>query len=154
MSKTKKLTSFQYSLEVPIEYAYKGDMQEGTFITVKAPTSKHMDDCADLKQAFFQSLPTDKDGAAEADDATSDTKDKLTGEAIMTLISMSPKVKLKDVLHTAKRLFTSGLAKIEGEEKLTTKLIDDMDQDDLEAMTGEFLLNFTLASALKKLNLT
>ena len=69
----------------------------------------------------------------------------------MSLITMSTGVELGSVLLTARELFTSGLAMVEGEVKLTKPIMDEMSQDDLEAMTGEYLANFTLASALQKM---
>ena len=137
-----------YTLETPLKYAYRGEPMDGEFITLKAPTSRNMAECAALKQAFFRALP--QDGAVEAD--TTDTGDaEITGEGVMTLITMSKDVELASVLVTGRELLTSGVALIEGEEKLTKPLLDNISQDDLEGMLGEYLANFILASALQRL---
>lgn len=141
------VTDFNYELTTPVEYAFKGNMEAGTFIQLNAPTSKVITQCAKLKQAFFRALPKNQapveaDGPKDGD---------VTGEEIMTIITMSPDVELSDVLFAARDLFTSGLALVEGEVKLTRPLMDAVSQDDLEGMTGEYLANFILASALRKM---
>lgn len=136
-----------FTLSQPIEYAKGGELEVGTFVTIMPPTSKNMTECAALKQAFFRALP--KDGQVEAESDGDDAE--LTGDAIMTLITMSKEVELGSVLLTAKELLTSGVAMVEGEEKLTKPLFDKLSQDDVEALTGEYLVNFILASALQRL---
>lgn len=142
-----------YQLEQPLPYAKAGAMIDGSFIALTAPTSKNMSECAFLKQAFFRALPktTTAERAASAGDADGD---EITGAGVITLITMSKDVDLAGVLITAKELFTSGVAMVEGEVKLTKPLLDTMMQDDLEAMTGEYMANFILASALRKLKTT
>ena len=141
-------TEFDYELETKFSYAYKGDMQEASFIRLKAPSSKNISQCADLKQAFMRALPTD--GKVE-EGKDSKGLDDLDGESIMMLISMSKDVSLKSVLISARELFSSGLAFVDGETKVTKPILDDMSQDDLENMLGEYYLNFILASWLRKM---
>jgi hypothetical protein len=139
----------RYELSTPVPYANKGEEVEGTFVTITAPTSRNLTDMAYLKQAFFRSLPTD--GAVDVDvEEDSNPEGKLTGEAIMTLITMSGEVDLGKVLLTGKELLTSGIALVEGETKLTKPLADKLSMDDLSNMVGEFMANFILASVLQK----
>ena len=139
-----------FNLTTPISYAYKGEMQEGGFITLNAPTSKNMKECAELKQAFFRALPKNQ-GAVQAEPTKDEEDAELTGDAIMGLISMSDNVELSVVLATARELFSSGLAMVEGETKVTKPILDSLTLDDLECMVGEYLAVFILASALKKM---
>lgn len=148
---SKKLTEFNFELEVPIKYAYEGEMVDGTFITLKAPSSKNMLECSVLKQAFFRALPTDTDSTQNSSDDDGEKAD-LTGDAIMTLIMMSQNVELATIIATARDLFSSGVALLEGETKVTKPILDDIDPDDLERMIGDYLVNFILASSLKRLN--
>jgi len=136
------------TLTQPIEYAKGGELEAGTFVTLAAPTSRNMTECATLKQAFFRALP--KTGEVEAEDSGQGDA-VINGEAIMTLITMSKDVELGSVLLTAKELLTSGVALVEGEEKLTKPLFDKLSQDDMELLVGEYLANFILASALQRL---
>lgn len=141
-----------FELEEPIEYAFKGEPVVGTFITLKAPTSKNMTECATLKQAFFRAMTTIPKSNRESAVEDGEGKDTIDGAAIMSIITMSSSVELAQVLAVACTLFTSGVALIDGEVSMTKPLVDKMSQDDLERMTGFYLENFILASALRKLN--
>jgi hypothetical protein len=142
-------TEFNYELESPIEYASKGEQHEAGFITLQAPTSRNLTECAQLKQAFFRALP--KTPANTEVELPEEGDAELDGPGVMLLIAMSTEVELATVLCIARELFSSGLAQVDGEEKLTKTLLDKMSQDDLENMTGAYLANFILASALQKL---
>ena len=142
------MAAITYTLQAPVQYAHKGELVTGTFVELAPPTSRNMNECAQLKQAFFRALP--KTGAVDVD--AEEGKDaELTGDAIMTLITMSPDVELASVLVTGRELLTSGVALVEGEEKLTKPILDSMSADDLEGMIGEYMVNFILASALRRM---
>lgn len=153
MTDTKKIISeITFTLDTPIEYATKGNVEHGSFITLKAPTSRQMSECADLKQSFLRALP--KDGGVEVSSSKSEDKttlDDLDGETIMMMISMSQEVQLKTVLLIARELFCSGIAFLDGEIKMTKPLLDSMVPDEFESMVGEYLRNFILASWLEKM---
>ncbi len=141
-----------YDLKTKISYSNKGNQEEGSFIQLSPPTGKNIKECAFLKQAFFQALP--KADAVTIESVTEKEEnidDVMTGEAVMMIISGSKDVLLSAVLAHARELFASGVAMIEGEVKLTKDLIDRMDLQDLEGMTGEYLSNFMLASSLNSL---
>ena len=148
--KTEKMEEFQFDLDTPFNYAYKGDEQAAEFITLKAPTSRNRSTQAKLKQAFFRALPKDESSRDEIkEESSQDSSDELTGAQIMTLIAMSKDVELGEVIIIATEIFTSGVALVEGEEKLTRTLLDLMGYDDLERMTGEYMANFIVASLFK-----
>ena len=147
MSTKDSSRPIEYELKDGLEYAKGGEMVEASFVTLHPPSAKHLTECADLKQAFFRSLPDD-DGR-ELD--KSKDLPELDGDAIMTMIAMSRNVELKVVLLTAKQLFKNGVAFLEGEQKMTTPLLEAMSLDDLQSMTGCYMVNFILASSLKKM---
>jgi len=142
-----KAAELLYELDIEFEYAHKGDLRKAEFITLYPPTSRNMSEVAALKQAFFRSLPQD-DESGEKEEAETEIK----GSQVMALISMSVNVELSTVLLTARELFSAkGIADVDGEEKLTKPLIDAMDPNDFYTMTGEYIANFIIASALRKL---
>jgi hypothetical protein len=149
------MESHIYTLKHPIKYANKGDHVEASFIELKAPTTKNLKECGFLKQAFFQTINSSSKGATitEADiEVAKEQKDEnFSGAEIMMLLSGSSEIKFSAVLATAKELFTSGVAQIDGEEKLTKPISDIMSLEDFEDMTGEYLANFILASSLKSM---
>lgn len=143
MAKERRISEFDYELDHPFQYSHKGDQSEASFVRLVAPTSKHSKECAVLKQAFFVAIPKDAKG--------DDQKDvKVTGEDVLSMIAASKDVDLGEVYAVARKLFTTGVAFVDGEEKLTTHLVDRMDQSDFECMLGEYLVNFTLASTLRQ----
>ncbi len=142
-------TEFDFELTKKFKYSYKGDYVDASFITLKAPCSKDIKNCAPLKQAFYQALRQQ----ASTQESREETENaEIDGDAIMMLMNMSNDVDMGKVLLHAKELFSSGVAVVEGETKLTKPLIDLMSIDDFESMTGSYLSNFILASALSKLN--
>lgn len=142
---------FSFELTEKFNYGHKGDSVEAQMITFFAPNSKTLTLCADLKQYFFQAMPdSSPDKKTEISEST---EVEIDGSGIMMMISGSSKVKLSSVLLTARELFSNKeIALVDGEEKLTQPLLDKISNDDLEDMTGEYMANFILASALRKMN--
>lgn len=152
----KKQIEFELSDEDKFEYGKKGNLATATFITLSVPTSANMNECALLKQAFFHAIRdqakltgSDRGSEAEDDEDEDDDDSTLDGETIMKIIIVSD-VELITVLIAAKILFTSGIAMVDGETKLTVPLIEKLPMDTLERMTGEYMANFILASELQK----
>lgn len=152
--KEERISEFDYELSKPITYGDKsGTAQEATFIKFKAPSSKQIDLCSDLKQYFFQAIRENEEGSRGKDNSDEDKKTKLTGSDVIGLMSMSTRVKLRTVVLTAQQLFkVKGIALVDGEVSLNTHMMSEMDIDEMHDMIGEYLVNFTLASVLKKLN--
>jgi hypothetical protein len=143
---------FDFELKKPFKYGKKGLEVEAQFITLLPHSSRHMSYCADLKQAVFQALPKpDPDAVVEDDEEKEDSRG-LTGLELLLMIYKSD-VSLKQVLLTAAELFTikPSVALIDGEQKLTKPLIDVMDPDEFEQMTGEYICRFIVASAFASL---
>lgn len=136
----------EFPLTTNFTYATRGgETTEARFIQLTAPTSKNSRECAALKQAFFRSVPDSTDSDPDPDSVD------LSGHDVIMTIAMSPDVDLPDVIDVGRKLFSSGVAKVDGEVKLTNHLIDRMSQDDLEAMLGEYMVGFTLASSLARM---
>lgn len=150
---------FQYDLKHPFEYYHGGDIHEAQFILLSAPTSRHSDECSVLRQAFGRATATIADlaGDSSRDSADGDEKETaeektITGSDVISMLAMSSGVNLAKVMSTGIKLFTtkspSVVAKVDGEIALNKELIGRMMLEDLEAMLGEYLVNFTLASTL------
>ncbi len=139
-----------YELKAGFTYGDKdGNQQTASFIELAAPTSRNMTECAELKQSFYRALPDDKDATDE--DREGKEIGDIKGADVIGLILRSKDVKLITVLLHAKALFTSGIAKVDGETKMTKPLCDKMNNEDFEDMVGEYLVNFILASMLQKM---
>jgi hypothetical protein len=151
MADEKLVTEFDYALKAPFTYAFNGDDTEATFITLTAPTPKHARECAELKQGFFvaqRSLPDVSDDIELSEAAKEKKETGLNGDDVLVILAGCKDVDYPRLLEVARKLFTSGIAQVDGETKLTSPLVDKMSLDDFESMTGAFLANFTLASML------
>ncbi len=142
------LTKFEHELITQFDVMIAGQLEPAITIILNAPSSKNLIECSMLKQAFFRSLP-DSD---KVDVDTDATIEDMAGEDIILLLSMSKVVELSDVLIVAKKLFSApGIGIINKDTKLSSAIIDQISINDLEIMLGEYLVNFILASALKRM---
>ncbi len=142
------LKEITYELKQPFGYAHKGNLVEASFLTLSAPTSRNIAECAALKQAFFRALPKESSGSQPQGPQA-----EPRGEDITAMLAASPDVDYASVLLTMRELLPH-IAKIDGEERMTKPLVDSMSPDDLEAVAGVYLLNFILASLLRSQNAT
>ncbi len=140
-------TEFQFELNTPVKYHSGGEEVDGNFITLTAPSKKQMKNNIALKEAFFKAV------SAQETQTSSESKiseqPELTGVDVIDMMYISG-VPMHSVLLSATELFKSGVAKIDGTVSLTQPILDEINQDDLEAMTGDYMVNFTLASFLKR----
>ena len=147
--KDERKTDHDYYLLVPLSYSSDGSQYDGTFIRLFDPSAKVSKECSALKQAFLRAVP--KEASKNAASTPEDSAMSLTGSDVIEILAMSIDVDLPDVLEIGRRLFLApGIAKVEGETKLTNTLLGRLDQEDFENMLGEYLVNFTLASALSR----
>lgn len=142
-------TEFRFVLARTFQYSKDGEQVNAKFISLQAPTSKCMRECAALKQAFFRAMGDQQDTVTAV---KTDKEIDIKKEDILFMISMSKTVDLPDLLDTAKQLFLlPDIALVDGEHKLKNTLIERMSVDDFQNMFGEYMVNFILASSLKLL---
>ena len=60
------------------------------------------------------------------------------------MISMSTVVDYGKLLDTMADLFVTGVAKVDGDVKITKHMLDSISQEDFENIAGEYYANFTL----------
>jgi len=129
-------------------YAFKGEEQNATFITLLPPTFKQIDKIAPLKQAFVCAInEISQDVQQSADDVEESADDSITGPQILVLLYRSTCDMTKVFLH-AKDLFNSGAALVDGETKLTIPLMEKMSVPDFEKLVGDYLANFIAPSLM------
>lgn len=139
------------TLETPIEYKPEdsGEVEKAYEVTIYAPSSKQLKNTVYLKQCFFRALNSVSDTDAKEKDVD---KDKIIEASdVMALLYMSD-IDMHKFMLSARELFQAGVAKIDGKRDFTVPLLDKLSPDDLETLAGEYLINFILASALKKIN--
>lgn len=136
-----------YTLINPIEYAWKGEKTEGSFITLTAPTFKMITKAAPIKQAFMSAITEfQKNVSVEADPSSSDGSN-VTAKQIMQIL-YSSSINVNSLFLNAQELFKSGLAMLDGQQSLTVPLMEKMSVDDFEGLLGEYIANFILPSLI------
>jgi hypothetical protein len=139
---------FDYQLKKPFEYSKDGQFYPAAFLRLTAPTSKNATEGAILKQAFMRASLAATYGRGN-DDAPDKPAKQPTGREIIAVLAMSQAVELAEVLKAAQRLFTSGVAMVDGETKLTLPLYEKMALADVEEALGDYLVNFIISSELE-----
>ena len=147
----ERITEFDAHLVAPLTYAFEGSNHQASFIRFFAPSSKVSRECAALKQAFMRAVPTPTAAQVEAARMKEGKQELPTGPEIVAVMMASTDVDYPDVLDVARKLFLSpGIAKVDGEVKLTRNLLDQVDGNDFEEMLGVYMANFTMPSVLSK----
>lgn len=136
-------------LSKPLSYAHKGNMQEGTFVELKAPTFKQLENFLPVKQAFISAVTSiDSSKTMEDDNAADKEEDvKITGAQALAVMMQSSCDMTKIYLYCAE-LFKSGAALLDGEQKLTVSLIEAMDLADFDKLVGDYIANFIATSLM------
>ena len=139
-----------HELVKPFSYTPKnsGEPVDAQFITLLELSVRNLTACATLKQAFMRVLAaanSDED-AVELDEDKPD--DVPMENRVINALYTSDAVDMNVVLLSAKELFRE-VALVDGEKKITAPMLDAMSMDDIEQMTGKYMVNFILASVLK-----
>lgn len=143
-------------LESPITYqdTQKGDC-EATFISMKAPSVSHLAYIAPIRQAFSTALVHVQQQNLKVDENEKDDEDEdqeMSPASVMMMIESSP-VKMEKVIDDFKKLILkTKLFQLDGEQKFTEGLLEKLSVDDFYNLMGTYLVNFIIASLLKKMN--
>lgn len=146
-------------LKNPVEYDFKGEKVEATFVSILSPSTKHIHLTSILKQAFQASAINmsrqRKESGIIVEEKESDNDESLTASDVISMIySGGKEINIKEFMLTGIELVTCGLVLIEGEQKLTKPICEKLSQEDYEEILGTILVNFIIASLLdtKKAN--
>jgi hypothetical protein len=151
MSDTVK-TSTEVIIDTPVPYAgEEGKQIQCTCIHLYAPSAKQLENVTPMKQLFFQAVGSLKDDDKAKDKPPSQEKVEMSASDVMSMMFMS-EVDMTKFMNHAKALFISGMIKLDGKKDFNEGLIEKLSADDFEKVVGEYLVNFIIASALKKLN--
>ena len=136
-------------LSKPLSYARKGNTEEGSFVELIAPTYKQLENFLPVKQAFISAVTSIDDSKVKEKEEDKEDKDKevITGAQALAVMMQSSCDMVKIYLYCAE-LFKSGAALLDGEQKLTVKLIEDMDLADFDKLVGEYVANFIAISLM------
>lgn len=141
-------------LENPIEYSLKGNVEQGTFLEIAAPTGKIAALIGIVKAEIgkatkknMESMESLKDVIEDAKNADKDEKELSNleeGDGIFMMLTMGG-ADMSVIMVTFRDILKQS-AKVEGEGNFTTPLFDKMDYDDIEIIIKNYLGAFMKAS--------
>ena len=136
-----------YELKNPFEYAFKGESRNASFITLRKPNMKCHDQASDLAQAILRIMRGYQEDKDQGDQGEQEEESDgvIDPSSLAALLTANKDVPVKGVWSAAKSLFSAGVAQVDGEQKLTLPLIEKMDIEDFENLTGEYVINFIIA---------
>ena len=148
---SERLDEIRHTLEVPFQFACKGQMETAEFITLRPPTTRNRRECGALEQAFMRALPT-SDGLTEdqkdqAKSTSAEESTEPTGIETVAMIAMSKNSDLAETMEIARKLFLSDVAYINGDTKVVGNSMDNVSLDDFKELVGKYLVGFILRSA-------
>ncbi len=141
----EEATEVTFDINKPFEYAFKGEQRTAGFVTLLPPTMKQHSQAAALKQSIVRIVTESARSAGDQDPDDTSVEDEITSKMVVATIYGSTCVDAGVVWEQVKALLKENLALIDGEQKLTTPLVDKMSPDDFESMAGMYIANFTLA---------
>lgn len=143
------------ALATPISYAGPdGTMRQGNWVELSAPTSSAFRLALKIKQQLMRAIVAEGRKIAERaaslpPAAPTEPEEKaaelLRGSDYLAMLASSD-ADIAGLAEKVRELFLShGVAKIEGETRVTALILDSMSMHDFEALVGEYLATFPLA---------
>lgn len=141
-----------YTLNEPFEYAFKGEQEAATFITLLPPTARHIANIAPVKSYIMQAIEwvqnlPDADTAETVEgDGSGGDVESIDPKVMMNTLDRAPGVEVAKVLLHINEMLTSGLALVEGETRFTKPMLDRLSIPDIYGIAGTFIVNFIVPS--------
>lgn len=140
-------------LSTPIQYGgADGKMRDGTFVTLRAPSSSAFKVAAKIKQQMMRAIMAERRKLGPeasvpepADSAPAAEPERAAGPDMLAMLAQSD-ADLAELGELVRELILShGIALVDGEVKMTALLVDRLSLRDFEAIVGEYLATFPLA---------
>jgi len=141
-------TEIEYILTTGIEFHKGGELAVSKNVLLLAPSSKQLKHTVAMKQAFFQAISSFE--SEKKKESTKTDEFEMSGSDVLSMLYMST-VDMEKFFNSARELFKSGAALLDGKQQFNDLMIDKVSVEDFEGMVGEYLINFIIASALKKM---
>jgi len=146
------METVEYHLKGNLEYANKGETVAARFISINEFTAKHLNYTAPIKQMCLRAFNDISEGYSdeeikEAQESKSETE--TTGSDLMQALYMSNEDVSKFFVYMRELLTSPNIAYVDGEVKLTKPIFEELSQEDVEGVCGEYAMTFILASVLR-----
>ncbi len=151
---TERKDSFEFELSEPLKYHHSGNEETGNLLVLKAPSLKQNGRRIKLQQTFFQavqSMRSKNPHLAEQEDEDQQDKE-ITGPEVLAMLLASDADMVSFHEEFEKLMCSGTICMIEDQEKMTKVIWEKLHYDDVDALLGEYMANFIVASVLKTLS--
>lgn len=154
MTELKK--EFEFNLTTPIEFHATdgGSIKKGTFLLVRAPSTKQLREVSKIRQALCKVLvDTSKEqGRKSSEESKNVMKDEDSAAAGMLVLLSASDCDMYELLECFRRILLSDSCIVDNEAKLTDSLFEQMSEADFSALFGRYVYNFFMLSLMRKLS--
>ena len=151
---TEFKTEIRVTLSTPIRYSTKGEFKETEILVLKAPTNRVLSQVSFLQQGFMrviraeeEKIPSSQIEEIKAENNSSGG-DELNGKQMMLAIKASEFVDFQEYANVFRDMLTHNLAFLDGEEKLTKPVLDEIYTHDMDKIMEAYFENFIIASLI------
>lgn len=153
MSKEKQLKEFEFTLSEPVNIHKGGQNIQVNKILLKSPNSKQQLKRILIKEAIIKAFAANERANISAENKSKNNVEISKEEEVEAVIGLLYAYlhceKINDVLEAFKYLLKDGCGIFEDKATVTDYYLEQMD-DDIEAMLGEYIVNFILQSRTKQ----
>lgn len=146
-----KKIEFEFNLSVPIKHHKGGESVDCSKLILRAPSANDRRQTTRLKQLFMRAIQsTQKNFADQQPIKQKKEQTKLDGVSVTGLLLMSD-IDLMECYDQLKIILLNNCAFIENEKPITEFHFNQLADDDLELLLGEYIANFLIPSWMEKM---
>lgn len=143
-------TEFIFKLTNQIQFHKGGDVVYIDKIILKAPSAMNRHYTTRLRQTFTQAIKDMTSTEQQTKVEKTQTKANIDGVSVIAFLMMS-KVDLNSCYDDFKEILLNGCAFVDKDSPFNEMLYDQLIDDDLELMLGEYIANFLIPSWTKQM---
>lgn len=143
-------TEFIFKLTSNIQFHKGGDVVYLDKIILKAPSSRNRHYTTKLRQTFTQAIKDMTSTEQSSKVEKTQTKANIDGVSVIAFLMMS-KIDLNNCYDDFKQILLNGCAFVDKDSPFNEMLYDQLIDDDLELMLGEYIANFLIPSWTKQM---
>jgi hypothetical protein len=143
----------EFKLVKPILHHKGGESIECKVLILHAPSAANRKYTTRLKQAFMRAINSMNQGkgneAPSNQDAVDEAKKELTGVNVCGLLLMSD-IDLNECYENLKEILLNGTAFIDKEKIMSKMHFEQLCDEDIELILGEYIANFLIPSWMRQ----
>lgn len=150
-------TKFDFNLSTPITYHKEGESETAQVLTLYAPAKRNRKQTIKIKKGFYRAMNyhqaqnNDKEAVAASSDADKAADAELSGSEVLMAIYMSDVDMTSFDKAFEELLLSPGICKVDDSVGLTSPILDELSDGDVDRLLGDYMENFFLGSLMDQL---